>query len=50
MLFGMYVLFTTDEVQFMSTLEVHDTVANIKDAKIAKATTAPPAAGPPDAE
>jgi PDZ domain-containing secreted protein len=39
MLFGMYVLFTTDEVQFMSKLEVQDTIAQIKEDKIAKATS-----------
>jgi len=39
MLFGMYVLFTTDEVQFMSAMEVHDSIAKIKADKIAAATT-----------
>ncbi len=43
MLFGMYVLFTTDEVQFMNAIDVHDTIAQIKEDKIAQATAS---AGP----
>jgi len=41
MLFGMYVLFTTDEVQFMDLVEVHSTVGKIKDDTTA-AAGAPP--------
>jgi hypothetical protein len=41
MLFGMYVLFTTDEVQFMDLVEVHSTVGKIKD-DTAAAAAAPP--------
>jgi hypothetical protein len=38
MLFGMYVLFTTDEVQFMSAIEVHSTIEEMKQEKIAAQT------------
>ena len=42
MLFGLYVLFPTDEVQIHSAMQVHDTVGQLKRDKAA-AATAPPA-------
>jgi len=46
MLFGLYVLFTTDEVQIQSAVQVHDTVGQIKKDKVALATAPPAPAAP----
>jgi len=47
MLFGLYVLFTTDEVQMQNATQLHDAIGQMKRDRIAAATANPAASTTP---